>query len=215
MAGNQKHLSERREYRAGSLEEESLPFHPMDLFKKWITEAQGENLREYNAAVLATCRDNIPNARVVLLKTIGREEIIFYTDYRSAKAGEIEKNSRVSLVLFWAELERQIRIQGRCRKASMEISDTYFHERPWESRIATLASHQSQSMKSRRELEDRFEALKRKWHGEQTIPRPPYWGGYVVAPETIEFWQGRPHRLNDRLLYKRTGDGWETKRLSP
>jgi pyridoxamine 5'-phosphate oxidase len=172
-------------------------------------------LLDTNAMTLATAsRDGVPAARIVLLKGFDEAGFVFFTNYESAKARDLDDNPRACLLMFWAVLERQVRITGRVSKTAAEESEKYFHSRPFESQIGAWASAQSQKVDERAVLESRYAELAAKYAG-MPVPLPPFWGGYRVAPESIEFWQGRKSRLHDRLLYVRRDGRWERSRLSP
>jgi pyridoxamine 5'-phosphate oxidase len=158
--------------------------------------------------------DGKPSARVVLLKGYDERGFVFYTNYEGRKASELEANPLCALLFYWGELERQVRIEGRASRISNEESDAYFTSRPRGSRLGAWASEQSRSVEDRNILEERVKALEAEYEGRE-IPRPPFWGGYRVEPEVIEFWQGRENRLHDRLVYRRTGGRWKMERLQP
>ncbi|MGE0040065.1 MAG: pyridoxamine 5'-phosphate oxidase [Vicinamibacterales bacterium] len=206
----------RREYASRALDESSAATDPIAQFAAWFDEAASADLLDVNAMTLATVTPGgDPAARIVLLKDFGPDGFVFFTNYRSAKGRDLEQRPRACLLAFWAALERQVRITGQVTRVSEAESTDYFHSRPYESQIGAWASLQSAPLEHRTVLEDRFRALQQQYEG-QTIPRPDYWGGYRVAPEQIEFWQGRPSRLHDRLLYTRQPDGpWTRTRLSP
>jgi pyridoxamine 5'-phosphate oxidase len=188
---------------------------PIEQFRAWFEEARAAQLREPNAMTLATAApDGAPSARIVLLKGIDARGFAFYTDYRSRKAAELEANPRAALVFHWMELERQVRVTGRVGRVTAAESEAYFATRPVGSRIGAWASHQSQVIASRAELERRESEVAARF-AEGDVPLPPHWGGYRVVPESVELWQGRPSRLHDRLQYVRDGDGWRIARLSP
>ena len=206
----------RKEYtRAGLTEAEADP-DPIEQFRKWFDEALAADLHEPNAMTLATAvPDGRPSARVVLLKGYDERGFVFYTSYEGRKSRELEENPRCALVFYWSELERQIRIEGRAGRVSEEESDAYYESRPRGSRLSAWASAQSRPVEDRGALEKRLWELEAEYEGRE-IPRPPFWGGYRVEPEAIEFWQGRENRLHDRLLYRRLSDGgWRMERLQP
>lgn len=205
-----------------SLNERDMRPGPFEQFALWYDEAQRANLPEPDAMTLATAtRHGRPSARMVLLKGFDHRGFVFYTNYESDKGRVLEENPQAALVLFWAELHRQIRIEGTVEHVSAGESDAYFRSRPKGSRIAALASHQSRVLENRDVLDARVAELTRQYGpgdgvGDDAVPRPPYWGGYRVAPEVIEFWQGRRDRLHDRVQFTRRSDGqWKRARLSP
>lgn len=206
----------RRDYASRALTEEEALADAIAQFSAWWTEAVDSQLLDVNAMTLATAsRAGEPSARIVLLKGFGPDGFVFFTNYESAKAQQLDDNPRACLLLFWVELERQVRITGSVTRVPREESDQYFHSRPFESQIGAWASAQSQVVPNRAALEDRYAKLAAE-HAGLTVPLPPFWGGYRVAPETIEFWQGRKSRLHDRLLYTREDDGsWSRARLAP
>jgi pyridoxamine 5'-phosphate oxidase len=205
----------RRDYtERGPLLEEDLAAGWTLQFATWFAEASAYGLPEPNAMIVATAdRDGRPSARTVLLKGYDERGFVFFTDYRSQKGAELEQNPQASLVFFWAELERQVRITGPVSVVSREESQSYFQTRPRASQLSTWVSHQSQPIPGRKVLDDRVEQVDAQYPGE--IPLPPHWGGFRVTPETVEFWQGRASRLHDRLRYTRVRDGWRVERLSP
>ena len=205
----------RRDYASRALTEGDAHEDPIQQFSLWFGEALKAELLDTNAMTLATAsRDGVPAARIVLLKGFDEAGFVFFTNYESAKARDLDDNPRACLLLFWAVLERQIRITGRVTKTSAEESQTYFQSRPFQSQIGAWASAQSQKVGDRAILESRYAELAAKYAG-GPVPLPPFWGGYRVAPESIEFWQGRTSRLHDRLLYARRDGRWERSRLSP
>ena len=206
----------RKEYtRAGFAEADADP-DPIEQFRRWFDEVLAANLHEPNAMTLATATlDGRPSARVVLLKGYDERGFVFYTNYEARKSRELEENPRCTLVFYWGELERQVRIEGRAKRVSGEESDAYYGSRPRGSRLGSWASAQSSPVEDRGILEKRLRELKAKYEGRE-IPRPPFWGGYRVEPGAIEFWQGRENRLHDRLLYRRLDSGsWRMERLQP
>lgn len=206
----------RREYTRSGLSESDAATDPIDQFRRWFDEALAADLHEPNAMTLATATpDGKPSARIVLLKGFDGRGFVFYTNYEGRKARELEQNSNCSLTFYWGELERQIRVEGRAVRVPEAESDAYFDSRPRGSRLGAWASEQSRPVESREKLEDRLKGLEEEYEKVE-IPRPPFWGGYRVEPEKMEFWQGRENRLHDRLLYSSSGAGeWETQRLQP
>jgi pyridoxamine 5'-phosphate oxidase len=205
----------RQEYRSAELLEQDVDQNPIQQFKKWFEQALNSKLYEPNVMTLATASaEGIPSARIVLLKGFDEDGFVFYTNYESHKGRELLENPHAALVFFWAELERQVRIDGIVTKVAPEVSTDYFHSRPKGSQIGALVSPQSQVINSRDELENHIIVLKNQY-GDQEIPRPAHWGGYVVKPTNIEFWQGRPSRLHDRIRYKLVDGNWIINRLAP
>src|SRR5687768_920746 len=205
----------RREYASRALTESDALDDPIQQFSLWFGEALKSELLDTNAMTLATAsRDGGPSARIVLLKGFDEAGFVFFTNYESAKARDLDGNPRACLLLFWAALERQVRVTGRVSKTSAQESETYFQSRPFESQIGAWASAQSRTLRDRASLETRYAELAYKYAG-GPIPLPPFWGGYRVAPETIEFWQGRKSRLHDRLLYTKNAGAWVRSRLAP
>lgn len=197
------------------LESQALP-DPVEQFRAWFAEAHAAGLREVNAMTLATAdAHGNPSARIVLLKQFGPDGFCFYTNYASRKAADLDANPRAALVFFWQPLERQVRIAGLVERTTRQASEQYFHARPRASQIGAWASHQSRVIASREQLDHREAELEAQFAG-GPIPLPDFWGGYRVIPTCMEFWQGRPGRLHDRLAYLRQPDGaWHMQRLEP
>ena len=210
----------RQEYSQKSLDISDVSSDPVEQFNQWFEEARRAQLPEPNAMHLATASpDGQPSGRIVLLKGVesqvgGRPQFIFYTNYRSRKGDEMEKNPRVALTFFWAELERQVRIEGTVNVLDKQTSTEYFHSRPRASQIGAWTSPQSQPIADRAVLDERKENFIHKFNN-QEVPKPPHWGGYAVTPLSFEFWQGRPSRLHDRIYYQLEGDKWQIQRLAP
>jgi pyridoxamine 5'-phosphate oxidase len=206
----------RKEYKQRTLLETDVSKNPLEQFHIWLQQAVDSNVEEVNAMTLATCsKEGVPSARTVLLKGITKEGFIFYTNYNSQKGIELKENPRASLLFFWQALERQIRITGLVKKVSATESDVYFKSRPLGSQIGAVTSPQSQVIASRAWLEA-AEATIAATATPENIIRPQHWGGYIVQPVSIEFWQGRPSRLHDRIFYQLQEDGnWKIERLAP
>jgi pyridoxamine 5'-phosphate oxidase len=206
----------RREYASRALVESEAADDPLRQFELWLNEAMKASLLEATAMTLATASSaGEPTARIVLLKGYDERGFVFFTNYESAKGRDLDTNPRASLLFFWAELERQIRITGTVSRTTAEESAAYFHSRPVESQLGAWASAQSRVLADRAQLEARQAELRDAYKGRE-VPLPPFWGGYRVAPERIEFWQGRTSRLHDRLLYTKSVNGtWSRTRLAP
>lgn len=206
----------RRHYALESLSEADVLPDPMAQFAVWFQEALNSQLIEPNAMTLATAAANgRPSARTVLLKGFDKQGFVFYTNYESRKGQELAENPQAALLFTWLELERQIRIEGKVEKVSSEESLTYFQSRPKASQIGAWASPQSRVIESREVLEKRMADLVRQNEQAEKLPLPPFWGGYRLVPEIIEFWQGRESRLHDRICYTQVGERWEIERLAP
>jgi pyridoxamine 5'-phosphate oxidase len=211
-------LSDLREnYALGGLDEAAADANPIAQFERWFVEARRAGLKEPNAMTLATATaDGRPSARIVLLKEVDEAGFVFYTNYESRKARELRENPQAALTLFWAELERQVRVEGTVKRVSRGESERYFQSRPKGSRLGAWASPQSSVIADRKLLETRLKDLESRYSETQSVPLPEFWGGYRVEPEVIEFWQGRPNRLHDRLRYWRSeGHSWRRERLAP
>jgi pyridoxamine 5'-phosphate oxidase len=188
---------------------------PIELFGTWFLDAQKSGLLLPEAATLATCtKDAVPSARLVLLKDYGQDGFVFYTNYGSRKAAELEQNPRAALVFYWPVLQRQVRIEGGVTRVSVAESEGYFHSRPRGSQIGAWASRQSDLLKDRQQLDTRYRELEAQYE-DKPIPLPDFWGGYRVHPQCIEFWQGRANRLHDRLRFELDGARWTSERLYP
>jgi pyridoxamine 5'-phosphate oxidase len=205
----------RREYARAGLREEDLAADPFEQFQRWLAEAAAAHPDDYTSMTLATAdHEGRPSARIVLLKGCDERGFVFYTNYESRKGRELAENPRAALLFYWSVLERQVRIEGRVEKTSREESEAYFRSRPLGSRIGATASRQSAVIGSRDELERTVAELLERF-GED-VPLPDAWGGYRLVPDLLEFWQGRPDRLHDRLRYRRLAEGgWTVERLSP
>ncbi|GGW62078.1 pyridoxamine 5'-phosphate oxidase [Winogradskyella epiphytica] len=207
----------RKSYEKGELLLSNVPDNPMELFRNWFVEVDTHfNIEETNAMTVSTIGvDGYPRSRVVLLKKYTDEGFIFYTNYKSEKGRAIEANPNICLSFFWHSAERQIIIKGKAEKIAKNLSDGYFESRPRGSQLGAIVSNQSEVIKDREELEAKLKALETEFEGRE-IERPDYWGGYIVKPVEMEFWQGRPNRLHDRVRYQLQEDyNWRIERLAP
>ena len=205
----------RQDYRSAQLNEDDVHADPMEQFRKWFTDALNAKLYEPNVMTLATAdSDSKPTARIVLLKGFDENGFVFFTNYESRKGRDLIENPQAALVFFWAELERQVRIEGIVSKVDAKTSADYFHSRPVGSQIGALASPQSSVISGRTVLEDKVTELSAQYNGIE-IPYPQHWGGYLVEPTHVEFWQGRPSRLHDRIVYDLADGKWIISRLAP
>lgn len=205
----------RKEYTQQGLHERDVAEEPIEQFQRWFSQALAANIHEPNAMTLATIDTRQrPTARIVLLKGFDARGFVFYTNYESHKGVALAKHPFAALIFYWPELERQIRVEGSVTKVDAAEADAYYQSRPRGSRIGAWSSPQSQVIPDREFLEQHVDAMQAQFAAGET-PRPPFWGGYRVIPDTIEFWQGRPSRLHDRICYTRTADHWQINRLAP
>lgn len=205
----------RTEYKKASLDESTVPAEPFSLFETWFSQAVDAQIADPNTMILATSsKENVPNIRAVLLKIFDEKGFVFFTNYNSNKAKEIEQNPHVALEFLWLDLERQVRVIGTCEKISTAESIAYFMKRSHGSQIGAWVSEQSSVISSRKILQMQIEKMKEKF-AKGSVPLPDFWGGYRVIPSKIEFWQGRESRLHDRILYTKQNGGWSIQRLAP
>jgi pyridoxamine 5'-phosphate oxidase len=212
-----KNLAEiRKEYTKATLDVSTVSKDPIEQFGVWFNEALEAQVAEPNAMTLSTVNaDGKPSARIVLLKGIEQRKLLFYTNYQSRKGKELEVNPACALTFFWPDLERQVRIEGIVERVDAKSSEAYFQSRPRNSQIGAWASPQSSPIKSRQILEERASQVDKKFEGVTALPKPHQWGGYGVEPYLIEFWQGRPSRLHDRLEFTKIDGVWRVNRLAP
>jgi len=205
----------RAEYAAGGLVEDDLLPDPVSMFRRWYDDAHAAGLHEPNAMVVATVSTDLaPSARLVLLKGVSDDGFVFYTNTGSRKGRELAGNPRCALLFPWHPLERQVRVDGTATLLSRDAVDAYFAVRPRGSQLGAWASHQSSVVSGREELAAAYDEAQARY-ADGDVPTPEEWGGYLVTPESVEFWQGRPGRMHDRLVYRRTAEGWRTERLAP
>lgn len=206
-------LNIHNQYLKSELNEENVGNNPFSLFEKWLKEAYDAGIMEPNAMILSTVgEDSRPSSRVVLLRDYTYKGFIFYSNYQSRKGKELKKNTFAALNFFWPQLERQVRIEGKVEKLDEYLSDIYFQSRPKENQAAAIVSMQSKKIKSREILLDAFRKI---LQDNVALKRPKHWGGYILIPESIEFWQGREYRLHDRLLFTKKSSKWKVARLAP
>ena len=206
----------RKDYRKATLDVSNVGDDPVKQFEKWFGEALSADVMEPNAMNLATVNDEgKPSSRIVLLKGLENKRFVFYTNYQSKKGKELENNPACALTFFWPELERQVRIEGVASRVEPSLSDVYFQSRPRESQMGAWASPQSALIEDRSILEQRFGEIEKKFQGQTVLPRPHQWGGYQVEPLQVEFWQGGPGRLHDRIQFVRVDNVWKIYRLAP
>jgi pyridoxamine 5'-phosphate oxidase len=213
----QKNIAEiRKDYVKASLDVSTVNVDPLIQFEQWFSEALDAKVIEPNAMTLSTVNENgRPTSRIVLLKGIENNKLIFYTNYQSKKGKELEANPSCALTFFWPDLERQVRVEGTAERVDPKISEAYFQTRPRGSQIGAWASPQSSIIKDRSILDARAEQMEKKFEGQQVLPKPHQWGGYAVDPFLLEFWQGRPSRLHDRIEYTKVDGVWKIHRLAP
>lgn len=214
MTHNEEIAALRMDYMKAALLENDVDPNPIHQFRVWFDNAMNAEISEPNAMCLSTVYGDKPDSRIVLLKAIKEEGFVFFTNYHSSKGLQIEANPNVSLNIVWLDLERQIRVNGVAEKVSAEESDHYFYSRPFESQVGAIVSAQSETLNSRVDLEKAMKEALEKYSSEKPV-RPKHWGGYIVKPVEMEFWQGRTSRLHDRIQYIKVNDSWKIRRLYP
>jgi pyridoxamine 5'-phosphate oxidase len=211
-----KRIDHRMDYTKSSLDGSTIGSDPLALFGEWLQAAMDDGLPEPHAMTLSTAGTYSISSRVVLLRSFDARGFVFYTNHNSRKAMDLERDPRAALLFFWPDHERQVRIEGKAEHVPEEESDAYFASRPRESRIGAWCSDQSRAIADRAQLEQRYARWEERFQGQEDIPRPLHWGGWVVRPVRMEFWQGRPSRLHDRIVFEHfSGQGWERMRLQP
>ncbi|MEI6523117.1 MAG: pyridoxamine 5'-phosphate oxidase [Bacteroidota bacterium] len=216
MESTSKEINKLRlEYSKEILDEKMVNLNPILQFDLWMKEALNADIPEPHAMNVSTVsKEGKPSSRIVLLRDFSENGFVFYTNYNSKKGSDISENNFAAINFFWPQLERQIRIEGKLQKVDSKISDEYFASRPHDSQLGAWASNQSTILKNRQELEENFAALEKKFAGSK-VPRPEHWGGYCLVPSSIEFWQGRPSRIHDRIKFTSVNNEWKIERLSP
>ena len=204
----------REDFTKGTLSESEVNQNPFFQFETWLSQAVEAEVPEVQAMTLSTILENKPSGRIVYLREFNNNQFWFYGNYSSRKGQSLKKNNHACLSFFWPQLERQIRIEGAVELAHPDMADAYFNARPRESQLGAWASAQSSRLSSRKDLEDKMEALRKQFEG-KAIPRPEYWGGWILTAAYYEFWQGRPSRLHDRIAYEKKTNHWEIYRLAP
>jgi pyridoxamine 5'-phosphate oxidase len=204
----------RQNYKQGELTENLISDDPFTQFNSWFTDALNSKILEPNVMILSSLNDDKPDSRIVLLKGVRQEEFVFFTNYESNKGQQLKDNPNCTLLFPWVDLERQVIIRGEASVISSNESEEYFKSRPKSSQIGAWASNQSSPIKSRAELDNQLKDIEQKFDSEPLI-KPPHWGGFAVSPYQIEFWQGRPNRLHDRILYTQENRSWVISRLQP
>lgn len=215
MSNLRKDMKElRHDFNRSQLSLDEFPSNPIDKVKEWLKDAIQNKEKDANAFTLSTVSNGQPDARILLLRDIEEDALHFYTNYSSKKADDLAENPKATISFFWPELERQIRLQVEVSKLDSAVSDEYFASRPRASQIGAWASKQSSCLENRKVLEDRIQDLEKEFEGKE-VKRPPFWGGYAARPIKIEFWQGRPSRLHDRICYDKIGEDWKLEILYP